>query len=181
MAQVRLCYIQCFRASELLLTQMIIPKERSGGQYKIKCMISAFNDQTQEAWIYMEIEQIRITLLEKAMVYQGFTSVLVDSFSCKDYATAASKGYKTVKKKSSQPGFRLITRGSPSSYVLQTADAVQNTEDNGIPLDVIKDMQVAIETADERIQSLEDELSLKECCSLWSRQSYTVILVSTGE
>jgi len=76
----RRCFFHCFRASKTLLENHVIARE-NGPNYKIKCMISAFNTITKEAYVYMEVEKIKQTVLQTSIEGIGATEVHIDTFS----------------------------------------------------------------------------------------------------
>ena len=115
---IRLCVVQCFNASEKMLTEFKIPKERLGClYYKVKCMISAFNEISGECMIYLEFERTRQNIVLRALQACGATQITLISFSCWDYATGGSSGLKAVLDKANEAGFRLVRQSMPSRYV----------------------------------------------------------------
>jgi hypothetical protein len=157
MAQVRVCHIQCFNANEEMLTNFTALKERSGGAYSVKCMISAFNEESKEAWIYAQFDRIKETVLKKALDGYGARQVDIISFSPLDYATAASKSLHSVMSKGSNPGFKLIRCGTPSQYIQNNSSSSPDT----IPSDIAKLLDQDRKEAEELVSQLEGSLKSK--------------------
>ena len=178
MAQIRRCFIQCYNATLPMLTELDIPKERAGGSYDIKCMISAFNESSKEAWIYAEFEKVYQCFVMKALEEAGASNITIELFSPIAYARASSMGLVKVTTKASDHGFQLITRGAPSAYVGGASSSAEEI----IPIEAIhmleddfqdsqkrlmefeketKDMTKALEVNDEKIVDLQSKLELK--------------------
>ena len=120
-------------------------------------MISAFNERSREAWIFAQFERLKENVLEKAFEGCGATQIKITSFSTLDYAKAASAGLNTVIEKSRCPGFKLISRGTPSQYI---QDARPSSDDN-VPSEVAKMLDTDMKEAEEQASKLEMELSTK--------------------
>ena len=155
------------------MINFILPKEQTGGQYAVRCMISAFNEGTKEALVYVEfVEQVKENILERGLERLGARlHGRIESYSFHDYAQAATGGLQTVEKKALSPGFKLIERGSPAPYVRRVV-----TVENGIPLEVTKDMELSLEAADGKVSALEEELHDKV---FWQSFSFSIDCVLT--
>ena len=82
----RLCTVHCFGASESMLSGLTIEKERlKNGVYAVKCMISALNTTTTEAFIYAEFERVGESLVKKTLEKLGAKQVQVNSYSLGDF------------------------------------------------------------------------------------------------
>ena len=157
MAQIRVCHIQCFNASEEMLTNFTVLKERSGGSYSVKCMISAFNEESKEAWIYAQFERIKETVLRKALEAYGVRQVDITSFSPLDYATSASNSLHCVMSKGDSPGFKLIRVGTHPQYIQNTT----GSSSGNIPTEIAKILDQDRKEAEELVSQLEESLKLK--------------------
>jgi hypothetical protein len=157
MAQVRVCHIQCFNANEEALTNFTVLKERSGGAYSVKCMISAFNEGSKEAWIYAQFERIKETVLRKALEGYGFSQVDITLFSPLDYATSASNSLQCVLSKGNSPGFKIIRCGAPSQY---TGDNSSSNADT-VPTEIAKMLDQDRKEAEDLVSQLEESLKSK--------------------
>ena len=143
-------------ATEDMLLNLSIPKERLSGEYAVHCMISAFNEESKEALIYAEFDPVRPRILERAMERYGADQIVITSFSLQDYAEDAANGLRHVEGKSTAPGFRRVQRGAPSAYVRRTARLDDTTR-----MEIVKGLDRSLEEADEKGQTLEDELQNK--------------------
>jgi hypothetical protein len=114
--QLRVCCIQCFKATEDMLSNLVIQKDRIGGFYEVKCMMSAFNRITGEAWIYAQLGRIRQSVLEKVLQEYGASQIIITTPSKHDFVVFASGCLKSVVSKSKTHGFELIRRGTPALY-----------------------------------------------------------------
>lgn len=157
MAQIRVCHIQCFNASEEMLTNFTVPKERSGGAYSVKCLISAFNEESKEAWIHAQFERMRETVLKKALDGYGASQVDITSFSPLDYATSASNSLNCVISRGNYPGFKLIRCGAPSQY---TQD-ISSTSSDAVPAEIAKMLDQDRKEAEDQVSQLEESLRSK--------------------
>jgi len=159
---VRRASIECYNASENMLINFTIPRERSGGKYTVKCMVSAFDQASGHAFIYAEFERVKTHLLMRALERHGATGIRVDSFTLQDYLTGAGDALRFVLDKAIVPGFRLIEIGSPSIAPAPTADPASSFELGSYSLEVVKALEQAVDAGEERAQKLEEELSLKD-------------------
>ena len=158
MPPIRLCSIKCTRATEDMLLNLSIPKDRLGGEYAVHCMVTAFNQETTEALIYAEFDPVNPNLLVRAMERYGATEIEVASFSFHDYADAASGWLRRVEAKSTEVGFQIVQRGSPSPYVRRSTQIDDTTR-----MEIVKGLNRSLEEADEKGQTLEDELQTQVC------------------
>ena len=115
-------------------------------------MISAFNLQSKQAFIYAEFGRVKQNLLERALEAAGATSVRVDTFSPQDFISGARKALDSVREKGHQHGYLLIERGEPALSV-QTANVSQQSDDIGIPVDYVKELEVSVGEAEDKIQA----------------------------
>lgn len=156
---VRLVSMHCYNASEDMLLNFDIPKERSGGRYNVKCMISAFNPSSSEAFMYAEFDRVKKNRVDWALQKFGATQIQIDSYSLADYVNGAANALKFVQKKAGESGFRLIERGCPSVHASAT-NATSSAE--SFRLEGVKVLEQAVDEADDRAQKLEEELAVKE-------------------
>lgn len=156
---VRLVSMHCYNASEDMLLNFDIPKERSGGRYNVKCMISAFNPSSSEAFMYAEFDRVKKNRVDWALQKFGATQIQIDSYSLADYVNGAANALKFVQKKAGESGFRLIERGCPSVHASAT-NAASSAE--SFRLEGVKVLEQAVDEADDRAQKLEEELAVKE-------------------
>ena len=115
------CHVVCYSAGYDLLQNLQIPKS-GGGEYKIRCMISAYNAESTEARCYMEfVEKVRQKKLEDCMTTMGaklagppttFSANQIGKKSSYDNECAASLF--SVHQDSNKPGWTLVERGTPS-------------------------------------------------------------------
>jgi len=157
---VRLVSIRCYGASEQMLLNFKIPKEKSRGSYEVKCMISAFNPTSTEAHIYAEFERVKSNLLERALERHGATGIGIESFTLQDYLTGSGNALRFVLTKATETGFQLIENGRPSIAPAPATDPtpLQDT----FPLEVFKALEQTVDKIEERAQKLEDELNSKD-------------------
>ena len=160
--EVRLVSIRCYGASEQLLRQLKIPKEKSSGSYEVKCMISAFNPTSKEAHIYAEFERVKSNLLERALERHGATGIGIDSFTLQDYLTGSGNALRFVLTKSAEPGFQLIERGHPSVVPAPVPDPSRSAALDSFSLDAVKALEQAINQVEERAQKLEEDVEFKD-------------------
>ncbi len=142
-----------------MLHNFKIPKERLGGTYEIKCMISAVNPTTGEAHIYGEFERVKQTVLERALARHGATSIGIDPLTLQDHRTSGS-ALKFVETKASEPGFQRIGKGTPSVIPVSIGEAFSGADP--FPVDTIKSLEQQLDRVEERAQNLEEELDLKK-------------------
>ena len=116
--QLRRCHYSCFRANQELLGNLILPKI-NGGVHEIRCSVGAYNDETGEAHVYMELkEPVRKSKLETTIIGTGASQVIINTFSADKkgmksmYDDECSAALFSVHKKSSEPGFVLISKGN---------------------------------------------------------------------
>ena len=162
--KVRLASVHCYNASADMLLNLTIPKERCGGSYEVKCMISAFNPTSKEAHIYAEFERVRSNLLERALERHGATGIRIESFSLQDYLNGSGHALRFVQTKSADPGFYLIEKGSPyvSPAPATSINSILSAGPDPMPLEAVKSLEQSVDRAEERAQMLEDQLKLKE-------------------
>ena len=98
----------------------VIPKA-TGGEYTASCIVSAYNSTSGEAFLYVEFkEKVRQIQLENYMQTMDATEVRFDTFSAKTknqvstYDDECAKTLFTFHKKSKEPGWTLVERGTPS-------------------------------------------------------------------
>lgn len=151
---VRLVSMHCYNASEDMLLNFDIPKERSGGRYNVKCMISAFNPSSSEAFMYAEFDRVKKNRVDWALQKFGATQIQIDSYSLADYVSGAANALKFVQKKAGESGFRLIERGCPSVHASAT-NATSSAE--SFPLEGVKVLEQAADEADDRAHKLEED------------------------
>lgn len=157
MTKVRLCHIQCFNATAEMVSDLSIPRERSGGVYEIKCIISAFNPESTEARIFCQVERIKQGVLERAIEAYGARGVMITSFSPVDYATSAAVALQSVLAKCSTPGFQSFRRGVLPSYIQHASTQVTN----GIPSEAFKDLGMELEEAENIIARNDSDVQVK--------------------
>jgi len=115
------CHVICYSAEYNLLQNLQIPKS-GGGEYEIRCMISAYNAESKEARCYLElVEKVREKKLEDSMTAMGaklagspttFSAKQAGQKSSYDDECAASLF--SVHQDSRRPGWELVERGTPS-------------------------------------------------------------------
>ena len=115
------CHVICYSAEYNLLQNLQIPKS-GGGEYEIRCMISAYNAESKEARCYLElVEKVREKKLEDSMTAMGaklagppttFSAKQAGQKSSYDDECAASLF--SVHQDSNKPGWTLVERGTPS-------------------------------------------------------------------
>ena len=115
------CHVICYSAEYNLLQNLQIPKS-GGGEYEIRCMISAYNAESKEARFYLElVEKVREKKLEDSMTAMGaklagppttFSAKQAGQKSSYDDECAASLF--SVHQDSNKPGWTLVERGTPS-------------------------------------------------------------------
>jgi len=115
------CHVICYSAGYDLLRNLQIPKS-GGGEYKIRCMISAYNAESKEARCYVEVtEKIRQKKLEDSMTAMGAklagppTTFSADQAGKKSsYDNECAASLFSVHQDSNKPGWTLVERGTPS-------------------------------------------------------------------
>jgi len=153
---VRLVSIHCYNASEDMLLNFTIPRERTGGIYNVKCMISAFNPLSSEAFVYAEFDRVKKIQLDRALQRFGATQIQIDSYSLGDYVSGTANALRFVQKKASESGFHLIERGCPSPYA-SAMNATPSAVSESFPMERVKVLEQAVDEADDRAQKLEEE------------------------
>ena len=114
------CYIVCYSAEYNLLQNLKIPKS-GGGEYEIRCMISAYNAESSEARCYLELtEQVREKKLVDRMTAMGAKLACPPTtFSAKQarqkssYDDECAASLFSVHQDSKRPGWTLVERGTP--------------------------------------------------------------------
>ena len=97
-----------------------IPKS-GGGEYEIRCMISAYNAESKEARCYVELaEKVREKKLTSCMEAMDATQVVPTTFSANQtgqkssYDDECAASLFSVHQDSNKPGWTLVKRGTPS-------------------------------------------------------------------
>ena len=162
--RVSLASIHCYNASEDMLLNLTIPKERCGGSYEVECMISAFNPTSKEAHIYAEFERVKSTLLGRALEMHGATGIRIESFSLQDYLIGSGHALRFVQTKATDSGFCLIEKGRPSAAPTPATsiNSIISAGPDPMPLEAVKALEKSVDRAEERAQMLEEELKSKE-------------------
>ena len=115
------CHVICYSAGYNLLQNLKIPKS-GGGEYEIRCMISAYNAESKEARCYLElVEKVREKKLEDSMIAMGAklagppTTFSADQAGKKSsYDDECAASLFSVHQDSRKPGWTLVGRGTPS-------------------------------------------------------------------
>ena len=137
---VRRCYIHCYSITLPLIDAFTIPKT-TAGYYAIKFMAAACNPQDKEAYMYMEVDQVRQSIIEKCLSNIGATQISVESFSATKpgegplFERESANALASVLEFAERPGFILHKRGRPSAVpntkpdAASVADMLQEEED----------------------------------------------------
>ena len=139
------------------MSDLVIPKERSGGRYEVTFLISAFNPVSREAMIFCRLEKVKQSVVERVLNERGAGDVTVTTFSPKDYATHAAKALRSVLTKISTPGFLSFRRGDLPSYIW--GELTQTTD--GVPSCALKDSETELEESENTIARHDAETQVK--------------------
>ena len=118
-----------YNASKDFLDGFSMPKLRGGGEVVINFTAFAFNEDSGAAEGYMEFQD---TLWSNNLVHRfedlGASSVDFLSFQHNDGNHSAASAYNRVRKIAGNPGFTLITSGSPNTKLLAKANDLLENE-----------------------------------------------------
>jgi len=156
--KMRLCTVHCFGASESMLSGLTIEKERlKNGVYAVKCMISALNTTTTEAFIYAEFERVGESLVKKTLEKLGAKQVQVNSYSLGDYMLGAAKGLQFVREQAKKDGFTLIQRGASTLHA--NVSGSLNSSEQEVEFDVVKKRRMMTEST---VSEDDDPVALRQ-------------------
>jgi hypothetical protein len=137
---IRRCFISC-RISSLNEVEQFVHKKSvqgvsDGRVHSVKRVVCAYNADTKDARIYLEIERIPEEVLISCMNEMGITSVNVDSFSYDDWRSGSANALASVCRSAEVSGFQLV-RSDTGSYEVPIGSGAGNSAGVAVPFDPV--------------------------------------------
>jgi hypothetical protein len=169
-AKFKRCHALCYGVSSDFLKKFKLIKQ-NGSVYAIRCFISALNEITTEARIYIEMEeQIDDMLLKNYCRHHRVNLTSIELFSKDNYQIESHAALKSILSTvDSQKFFKLIHHGQPLDEASREILALHQQKTNYLPYSVIQRCIVGDEadttskppTVNDNNITFNDELSHK--------------------
>ena len=117
--QVRRCLISCQVHSMHVMGEIIACNAFTSLNKKpfaIYFMAAAYNTETKDARIYAEFERVSKRVIDHQLQTMGAGSVVIDSFSSRDWKMASEAAFNSVIECGAKPGYSFQERGDHTHH-----------------------------------------------------------------
>jgi hypothetical protein len=139
---IRRCFISCRIVSMQEAERFTLLKSVEGidgRTHLIRRVVCAYNNSTNDARLYLELERIPERVLVSFMERFGIFSVSVNTFSHEEWRSASSNAWANVHETAAKDGFCLVGSGESSLDDMESEQAGNETLDSGNSVDASKE------------------------------------------